>query len=335
MITIKDVAKHAGVAVSTVSNVLNRPEIVSDEKKEQVYEAIRALKYVPNVHGQSLKKTKQKKIGIYLESLAGEFYSIFLQSASHTGIDLGYNVLIQLLPSDERNVANLVMNGFVDGAILSSDRFSGHDVEKLHAKKFPVVFIDREECADKIGSVVIDNKGGAYDATKHLVQLGHKKILYIHGQNNYDNRTRYSGYLQCLNEFNLQPFMDNAFQCNYHKFQAYNSIREYFNRLTGGVPDAIFAANDEMADGCISALESLGMKVPTDISVVGFDNIPAAQYTAPPLTTIANPYSIMGIASVKKLVSMLEGSTKGDVSFLKTELIVRKSAGIKQTLVNR
>ncbi len=329
MVTIKEVAKHAGVAVSTVSNVLNNPEIVSSQTQEKVLLAVKALGYTPNIHGQSLRQAKQNKIGVFLNYITGEFYLELLQSASTTAAMREFSVNIFFPAVKERaNIINTILNGMNDGAIILDAEISDSDMEKLAASGFPVVFVDREIVRPNISSVLIDNKHGSYQLTKYLIKTGHRSISFIHGRHNYDNQMRYKGYLDALSEHNLKPY--TAFECvgYYSQSNAYNAITACCNKGIR-LPDAFFAANDEMAFGVIQALDLFGYKVPSNVSVVGFDDDMLSEFFFPPLTTVQSPRSAMGRVAAETLISMINGEIEGKRHFLSTKVVIRSSADIR------
>ncbi len=333
MVTIKDVAKEAGVAISTVSNVLNGVDIVSDEKKQKVFAAVEKLKYVPNMNAKFLKSNKKNTIGLFLPSVQGDFYRMLIQ-AIHLQCKLkGY--LLNIFISNENTsdeIYSMIISSGAEGAIVLNECLHDEYIGRLAHIKLPIVFIDREYCGKGMSSVTIDNAEGANLAVEYLVKQGHRRIGYIHGIYNYDDDTRYNAYLNVMKKYNLPVEESIILRGYFEEAVAYSEMRVLLLKGTQ-MPDAFFCANDEMAIGCIRAIMDYGHSVPEEVSVIGFDDIVISSYSKPPLTTIHSPVTELGTVGVTELMRLMgsEEAVQGKTMKLKPTLIVRDTCRFKVT----
>ncbi len=331
MVTIKDVAKEAGVAISTVSNVLNNVDIVSPETKKRVLETVERLKYVPNMNAKFLKSNKKNTIGLFLSSIQGDYYRMLMQ-AVHLQCKLK-NYLLNIYISNENTseeIYSMIISSGVEGAIVLNERLSDEYIDRLSKAKMPIVFIDREIAGSHMSSVIIDNAEGTNIALEYLIKQGHRRIGFLHGIYNYDDDTRYKAYLNVLNKYGL-PMDENIILRGYfEELLAYSEMRVM---LLKGVelPDAFFCANDEMAWGCIRALTEVGIRVPDQVSVIGFDDHSSSKYFTPPVTTVRSPVTELGNASALELFRLIheEGQGIGNITRLSPNLVIRDSCKLK------
>lgn len=331
MVTIKDVARESGVAISTVSNVLNNVDIVSEETRQKVLEAVEKLKYVPNMNAKFLKSNKKNTIGLFLSSIQGDYYRLLMQ-AVHLQCKIK-NYQLNIYISNENTseeIYGMIISSGVEGAIVLNERLSDEYIERLYKSKMSIVFIDREITGKHISSVIIDNAEGTAMALQYLIKLGHRRIGYIHGIYNYDDETRFKAYINVLNKYNL-PIDENIILRGYfEELLAYSEMRVML--LKGvEVPDAFFCANDEMAWGCIRALTEMGINVPDKVSVIGFDDHASSKYYTPPVTTVRSPVTELGNASVLELFRLMreEVPAGGMIIRLAPTLIIRDSCKLK------
>jgi LacI family purine nucleotide synthesis repressor len=331
MVTIKDVAKEAGVAISTVSNVLNQVDIVSEEKKKKVLAAVEKLKYVPNMNAKFLKSCKKNTIGLFLPDIQGDYYRMLMQ-AIHLQCRLkGY--LLNIYISNENTseeIYGMIISSGVEGAIVFNERLHNEYIDRIALTKMPIVFIDREYIGERMSSVFIDNTEGATLAMEYLIRQGHRRIGYMHGIFNYDDESRYQAYVNVMKKYNF-PLDENIILRGYfEEAVAYSEMRVLL--LKGiEVPDAFFCANDEMAWGCIRALTDAGYKVPDEVSVMGFDDILLSAYYSPAITTIHSPVTELGNVSATELFRImgLEETTMGKVTRLKPNLTIRDTCRVR------
>ncbi|RAP77597.1 LacI family DNA-binding transcriptional regulator [Paenibacillus montanisoli] len=325
--TIKDVAKMAGVAVSTVSYALNNSPKISEETRRKVVKAAEALSYRPSGAARNLKKRKSETIGLFLNDLGGPFYSQVIEGVQEVVASHDYNLIVCSTYGGENSSANrFLREKFVDGAIIMGSAIPDSLILQVAAESFPIVVLDRELKADYVHSVLIMNEQGAYDAVKHLIKLGRRKIEFLSGPlAAYDNSKRYEGYKRALKEHNLPVPAKISMQGRYLEAGGYQAVKVMLagNRL----PDAIFAANDEMAIGAIRALREGGVRVPEDIAVVGFDNISLGPFVRPTLTTIGHSKYEMGAIATQLVFNVQKDENS---IMLPTQLVIRQSCGFKQ-----
>ena len=329
MVTIKDVAKEAGVAISTVSNVFNRADIVSEETKQKVLLAEEKLHYIPNMNAKLLKSNRKNTIGLFLTSLQGDFYKVLIQ-AVHLQCKLN-NYMLNIYVSNGNSpdeIYRMIIASGVAGAIIYHEDLAGDYVKRIATVNIPMVFLDRASKGRNISGVLSDDKLGATMAVDHLIKLGHKRIGYMHGNESGDDKHRYEGYVEMMEKNNLPIDENIVLRGYYEESLAYSEMRSL---LSSGVelPDAMFCANDEMAWGCIQALQDVGIKVPEQVSVIGYDDSTLSAYYGVPLTTVHNPITEMGSASANELFRLLndEGDKSGTVTKLSPKMVYRSSCG--------
>lgn len=330
MATIKDVAREANVAISTVSNVLNNVDVVTQETRDAVMQAVEKLNYTPNLNGRFLKKSKTNCIGLFITNIEGGFYSDFINAIYTKCCDEDYGLNIFL--NTEKNIDDsfyVIMGKRVDGAIILNFTVDDSHIEAFKRVKMPVVFADREVIAPTITSINIDNTNGIKNAVQYLIKIGHKDIGYIHGPlNNYDEKNRYKGYKMALEENNIEIKEEYELKGYFSQSAAYNAVRALIE--TGGkLPEAFVAANDLMAIGCIEALKDMGYRVPEDISVIGFDNADKGQYYTPAITTVDSCPKDLGVAVVESLLEIIRGEKTPEIKKIPTKLVIRDSCKVR------
>ena len=283
--TIHDVAARAGVSVATVSRVLNGKELVREETSRQVRAAAKLLRYVPNVAARSLSIRRSQTIGIVLPDVHGEFFSEVIR-----GIDLAaraeeYHILVSGSHSDPAQMLEVVdtMRGRVDGLVVMAPDVTLAPLEDLRARNMPVVLLNSS--GPNGDAITIDNYGGARAMMRHLRSLGHTRIAFVCGpKHNADARERLRGYRHAMRGLAATSLRALEWSGDFTEdsgFAAGRKIAALESR-----PTAVFAANDSMAVGILASFAAARIRVPEEMSVVGFDDIPIARYVAPPLTTM-------------------------------------------------
>lgn len=327
--TIKDVAKRAGVSISTVSNAMNGLPNVGEETRERVLTAVRELDYVPNINAKLMKTRKTNNIGLFLPNIHTAFYTRLIQVMYAACSSAGYAMLVHISDSytSQRLVAAILSTN-IDGAVILNEHLMDSDIGVLRKKNIPYVFLDKPLAGDKLASVLINNEMGILQGMEYLVHTGHKHIAFMKGTNNFDSEERYQAYLRALEHFKLPLIKELILQGYFEENAAYSAVRGALPHI-GVKPDALFCANDEMAVGCLRALRDLKITVPDQISVMGFDNGEAASRFEPPLTTIQNPMEEIGIKSVEELLRLMEPEASGRVLRIDTRLEVRSSCAIR------
>ncbi|MCA1036603.1 LacI family transcriptional regulator [Bacillus infantis] len=328
---MKDVAREAGVSISTVSNALNDVDVIHPATKEHILKVASRLNYIPNLNGKNLKSSDTKVLGLFLTSIKGPYYGTLTDAIYNECEKAGYELNV-FLTKDHKNALGNILGKRIDGAIILNEWINDEHITLLENANAPIVFLDREIENKKMASVVFDSFKGGQSVARYLINMGHRNIGYISGyKNNYDNMERFKGFKDTLIEFGIGFSDVNRLDGYFEEEAAYTAVKA-FVKTGKKLPDAFFAANDLSAIGCIKALKSEGFSVPEDISVVGFDDIEASQYFNPAITTVSNPIIRQGRAAVEKLLDMIQDKDKGSVEKLEGSLIIRDSCSINKNV---
>ena len=338
MIGIKDIAKEAKVSPATVSRVLRNPELVTEDKRARVLEVVKRRGYTPNSLGVSLRMSKTYNLVAIIPDAISVFNYPVIRAIESIALEKGYSLLLgdtQEKESRERSFANMVRSRQADGIFLFCSRLPFDiDPERTLAEQLPPIVNACESVdIDGIPSVNIDNAAAAEDAVNYLLSLGHKRIGVIAGNMTVPStQSRMEGYKRALAKAGI-AFDEQLIQIGNYALtgaaEATRKLAQLANR-----PTAIFAFSDEMAMSCMSTLHKLGLKIPQDCSVMGFDDIRYAEYCSPSLTTIAQPMTEIGIACMELLLPQLNGEPMTPVKrILPHQLIVRESTGLAPQLI--
>ncbi len=328
--TIKDVAREAGVSISTVSNALNNLPLVNEETRNKIIDVAERIKYIPNMNGKLLKAKKSMTIGFFSSSVSGNYFYILVDSIFKECRRRGYGLNIIISRDKKVLLSDLLSNSFDGIIIFDCERVGDHEIELITQRQIKAVFVDRELKQKNISSVVFDSFKKGYDSTKFLINLGHKRIYFIEGEEyTYGNIERKKGYTKAMREFDLEVREEYFLKGKFEESYTYNEIISKFRFDNLPIPDAVIAANDASAIGCIKAFNSMGYRIPEDISVTGFDDIELAKYFTPALTTVRNPIARQGIRAVEMLMELIHSECEGKTEQLPGELITRDSARIK------
>jgi len=330
MTTIQDVATKAHVSVATVSRVLNGDKNVREQNVQAVQDAIRELKYRPNTVARSLRKSESRAILVFIPHLANPFYSKIVSGICDTAMDLDYSTYICSVdntPKLEENIIDAIQNRKADGMIFLSCNHDDVWLKKYHGT-FPMVF-----CAEHVENldfpfVGIDNCMAAYEAVNYLISLGHRKIGMISSQNVFvSTKLRFHGYCKALDAANIYFRRDYiAYADTDYTFASGTMAAKELLSLPDR-PTALFCIADQLALGARAAAEELGLAVPDDLTIWGFDDIEAAQMFHPYLSTVSQPCYEMGCESMKKLSHCMLSSAYIQPSVtLPHELIIRESS---------
>lgn len=324
-ITIKDIAEKAGVSKSTVSRVLNNTTPVHEKKKLAVQKAIKLLQYRPNVFARSLAGGQSMTIGVVTQNIGSPFYDSVTQGliSSFSGTD--YFPLVvdgQWNPDLEMVAIQTLLERQVDGLILVGGKLSAEALDELSKEK-PIVLVAQKLPGWENRCVTVDNVDAGFQATKFLIELGHTEIAHLSGIADHDDaKDRLEGYKRALKHFSIPLKQTLIVEGN---FSSQSGVLAVGSLLARGVHfSAIFAANDEMALGARLALYRRGIRVPEDISIIGFDDQPASAFMTPPLTTVAQPAMEMGRAAARMMLQQLAGQTL-EMTKLNVQIVVRES----------
>jgi LacI family transcriptional regulator len=331
-VTIKDVAKAAKVSVASVSRALNGSSSVTEETRQLVLETARALRYVPHSGARSLSTSRTNTIGVVLPDLHGEFFSELIRGIDLAARRRGLHLLVSSSHGDaaEAGAALRAMSGRVDGLIVMSPHVDAGFLAANLPDTLPIVLLNTHDAGHQCSSLAIDNYGGASAMVQHLVEMGHHRIVMITGPaNNFESEERLRGFRETVAR--LVPGHDpNELAVLHGDFSEESGYRAGHQlQALKRLPDAVFAANDMMAIGCLFALNEAGLRVPRDIALAGFDDIPTARFVTPPLTTVRVRIAEMGSRALETLAFQVENpdGTKRSNQVLQTELVVRRSCG--------
>lgn len=328
-ITIKDVAREAGVSISTVSNALNNVNVLHPDTKERILEVARKLNYTPNLNGRNLKAGATGVLGLFLGAIRGPYYGELSDSIYNACKDNGYELEI-FLSYDPRHIMANIMGHRVDGAIILNGAIGSDQVEILKDQGIPTVYIDRILVGDKSSSVVFDSYNGGKMAARFLLELGHKNFMFIEGElTNYDAGERKKGFFDELKKAGITVSDDYILRGEFERKAAYDSVTEF---LDSGrpLPDAVFAANDLSAIGTSEAFRDGGVIVPDQVNVIGCDDIELTRLVSPSITTIRTFFEKQGVIAVDKLVKMINGES-GELITLNGRIIPRESTKAKDS----
>jgi LacI family transcriptional regulator len=330
---LEQIARLSGVSRSTVSRVINNDSKVSEETRAHVRSIIQQLNYMPNMAARSLAGGRTFIIGLVIPTgvssvFSDPYFPNLIRGISAACREQEYSVMLWLAEPDyeRRTIMHVLRNGFIDGVIVSSMPVDEVIVDALSHSTLPFILVGRDPTHPAVSYVDVENRRGAIDATTHLIRLGRRRIATITGPlNTIVGIDRRDGYLEALQQRGLDPDPSLIAEGDFSEEDAFNLTRG----LLVHEPDAIFAASDAMATGALRALRDAGKRIPEDIAVVGFDDMPFAAHADPPLTTVRQPIQSIGSLAAETLIDMIEHDEDPHTrrTLLPTELIIRKSCG--------
>ncbi|WP_412029152.1 LacI family DNA-binding transcriptional regulator [Deinococcus yunweiensis] len=326
-VTIRDIASAAHVSISTVSRTLNGQATVAPDKRQRVLEAVSRLGYQPNAQAQGLVWGRSMTIGVLTQDIASPFYSEVARGIDAGFAGSGYQPVFvngHWQIQDEAEAIVALTRRQVDGLIILGGQLGVTQLREL-AARYPLVLVGRQVPGLEYVSLNVDNVQGAAMATRHLLQLGHRRIGHIAGvATQQDAIDRLQGYRLALAEAGM-PFDPRlVFEGDFHEASGIQAVEHWLGLGVG--LSAIFAANDQMAYGARLGLYRRGIRVPDDISLVGFDDLPASQFTLPPLTSVRQPLFEMGRhAANTVLLRLKEPETQPELAALPLTMSVRES----------
>jgi LacI family transcriptional regulator len=334
-LNLEEVGKQAGVSRSTVSRVINNDPNVSKRTRERVLKVIERVGYQPNFAARALVTQRTRVIGVIIPQTINivfedRYYFPTLLTGIATVVNQRDYTLVLWVEEDEtdqeRFYRNIVRSRLIDGLIIASLAIDNPFLQFLVEMQIPLVMIEKPEGApDHVSYVTIDNVSASREITEHLIRLGRKRIGVVTGDlRNPDGIDRYQGYRDALSGSGFALQDELVYEGNFTFSAGYEGTRIL---LQLGV-DAIVTGNDQSAFGAVEAVHDLGLRVPQDVAVVGFDDLPTAARSKPPLTTVQQPIRERGAAAAQLLLDQIEGHSSPPAHIvLPTRLIVRQSCG--------
>jgi len=325
--SIKDIARLANVSHSTVSRALRDSPLINPETARRIQRIARESGYRASAVARGLVTRKTRTIGVVVTTIADPFIAEVVSGIEQAANDNGYSVFLadsNADPARERNVVQSFAERRVDGILVTSSRVGALYLPMLSEMKVPIVLINNQHPGAFVHSVMIDNVQGSRDAANHLIGLGHRRIAYLGDQFGYQSDTeRFAGYRQALDEAGL-PFLPDLVVHGDGKPEASTTAMDRLLKLDEP-PTAVFCYNDMSALGALRSIRLHGLRVPDDLSVIGFDDLFLASYLQPPLTTVHQPMHRMGLLAMENLLKLMSGHDSANTIKVPAELIVRES----------
>lgn len=334
-VTISKIAELAGVSKATVSRVLNGYPHIRPELREKVQQVIAETGFQPHNVARLLASDRSNMIGLVIPSgpqavFTDPYFPALTQGISQVSNQHQQTLALFIFHSEiegRDTVQSILATGLLDGIIITADLKENAFMPELMASDMPFVLVGRPKNPDGINFIDVDNVGGGFMATEHLIKLGHRRIGTVASAQNASSDDRYAGYCQALETYNV-PFDPQLVAVGDYTLESgYHAAKQLIPKK----PDAIFVASDTMSLGVLRALREAGRRVPEDVAVVGFDDLPPAVQADPQLTTIRQPINLIGRLAVETLMEVIENHERlPRQEFLSTELIVRASCGAVQ-----
>ncbi len=330
-VTIRDVARQAGVSVATVSRYINRNAPVSAEVAERLNQVMTELRYVPHAAARNLASRKTRVIGLLLNNLHNDFFVPLLNGVEAVVRQKEYNLIVATYHANSRNAMPPPIGPHnTDGLLVFSDGLVDEDLVNLNGSGFPMVLVHRTAPPSiKIPSVTVENTDITQKLVEHLIRdHGKRRILFLRGPvNQEDSNRRESGYKSALAAngipFDEKLILDGEFERDI----AFQVLDDFLSNGKRVAFDAVFSGDDDAAIGVLKALHLHGYRIPEDVAVIGFDDLGFAPFLNPPLTTVRAPTEAVGRIATERLFDLLENNTAEETVVLPTEIILRRSCG--------
>jgi len=331
MSTILDVARLAGVSTATVSRVINVPESVREKTREKVLQAMTKCNYKYNALARGFVTKKSNTIGLIIPTINNPVFSDSTLGVQEYADQKNIKVVLgnsYYQYSQEENLVKVLRESQVDGLIITTTNLKGDILKSLVDEDFPFVLLFSTIKSGPMSAVGIDNYRGGYEATEHLISLGHKRIGMVAGKFTMTDRSfhRWHGYKKCLRDHNIPYDKELLVQTDYSLSGGRDSIKKILG--LNNPPTAAFCSNDYIALGATKGAREMGLTLPEDLSIVGFDDVQTASYMVPALTTIHQPAYEMGQRAAQILLQMIEKKSKPVQDMMDLKLIVRESTAV-------
>lgn len=327
-VSIKDVAREAGVSIATVSRVINNVNVVSSNTKKRVDDAIEKLGYSPNIVAQSLKTQRSRSIGILIPDISSQVYPEIVRGAEDVAQMYDYSIILCNSDFDvdkEKKYIKVMKEKMVDGLLYMSSSLDPEILDYIKLLQLKTILVETSEEDKALPSVTIDNRRASFDAVNYLLDKGNKKIAYVGIKKDKRNAwaRRFDGYEDALKERGIEVDPDLTYYGDLKAQTGYKGINAILEKTK---IDAVFCGSDEIAMGVINGLRDNGLRCPEDVDVMGFNDIIEAAIFYPKITTISQPLYDMGSVSMRMLVKMLKNEPLDENHFtLGYQLIERDS----------
>ena len=330
--TLKDIARELNISISTVSRALRGMPEVNTETREAVLKLSKEVDYEPNMLATSLLKRKSNLIGVVVPNM-DYFFSTAVKGMDEAALEAGYTVIVcQSNESYGREVVNVqrLLQSHVDGFIvsLSSETQNVDHFKRIVNKNIPLVFFDRDCSEIETTKVLLDNYSGAFQAVTHLLENGYRRIAYLGGRKNLSiSNTREQGYQDAILKFGLEIDESINIHGEFDRSYAYQTVKQLLLR-TEGKPDAFFAVSDRLAIGAFQAIKDLGLSMPQDIGLVGFNDEPIMSLLTPTVSSISQPAFEMGKMAARLFIEQLNSDSNEStrVEIFNPKLQIRESS---------
>lgn len=329
--TIKDVARLAGVSMSTVSAALNNGPGVSENTRFRIIAVAEKLHYEPNILARGLVTKRSHTIGLVISDIANPFFTKIVRGIEDVAYKNNFNLILCNTDENvekERMYLRVLYGKRVDGLIITVTEGSGEDIKEMLRENIPIVLLDRKLNGIRTDSVVVDNIEGSYQAVSYLISLGHERIGIISGPKGIiSGRDRLEGYLKALRDHDLKVDEELTKEGDFKENGGYDKTCEFVEMTNP--PTAMFVANNQMVLGALRALRERKIGVPDKMAVIGFDDMDWAPLTYSPLTTVSQPTYVLGTSAAELLTKRINGKapSKPQEIVLKPKLIIRESCG--------
>jgi LacI family transcriptional regulator len=335
-VTVRDIADKLGLSHPTVSRALNDHPRISDETKKRVREMARKMNYRPNIMARGLCNQRTSLIGLVIRDIRSSFHAEIIAGVQDILDQHGYSIILcssSLNTEYERKHLQIVVDKQVEGIIYApvfGDQSNADLINSFHAEGLPIVLISFSKLKVKMPCIKVNNHLGGYLATKHLIDNGHQRICYLtysiedarfKEPDMDENADRFRGYCRAMEEAGLSQYISLVAENTFGKDRDVAlRIKEHEIK-----PTAAFIFSDEMAVGVMKSASAHGIKIPRDLSIVGFDDLPYASMVYPSLTTIAQPKYEIGVYAAQRIIALIEGKEALEELVLEPELVIRHS----------
>ena len=329
-VTIRDVARHAAVSVATVSRFINQNAPVSPGAADRIQQVMLDLNYKPHAAARHLATRRTRTIGLVLHNMHTDFFAPLLSGIESVVSENQYNLLVATYKSPARRDSQPPIGPHnTDGMLVFADSLSEEHLTQLCRSKFPLVLIHRTPPVYlKIPSITVENKASTRKIINHLIEEhGRRSILFLRGPHEQeDSHWREQGYLEAIEAHGIAFDPNLMLDGEFNSEIAYQNIKNYLCKNHRKF-DAIFSGDDDAAIGALTALSEVGLRVPEDVAVVGFDDSRLSPFLSPPLTTVRAPTEEVGRTAARLLFNLIQDQPAEAVTLLSTEIIIRRSCG--------